>query len=324
MGASLLVVILMVLSASANNINEQCKIHNGTRIMCSCIGNEEFLLPDEYNYINIVSVTIAGCRSVNLHYSSLPEATGLKEITVQNISDSLNFDVYITSNKMKMIKLSDIGWIPSIMSHTFISLTSIDMLIIENTHIIDFKENFSYVNVSHFVMRNVTIEHVNQLNLPENGRTLYIMDSELWNITTSLTFTNIHIIEIINSKFRLQKSNLVSILGDNVAVKDSVFLDSSMSLNAATATVHGICADGKSTLRLSSNVIDSINNRLPNEIVYLTRDNRPAMPGSFLNQNNTVCKAGNCKCLKISGQAPYFAAHVSLLIVGCLLISLFR
>ncbi|EFN79252.1 uncharacterized protein LOC105187955 isoform X2 [Harpegnathos saltator] len=325
MGAGLLVVILTAaLSASANNINGQCRIHNGTKITCSCIGNEELFLPDDYNYTNIVSVTVAGCDSVNLHYSSLTEASDLEEMIVQNISGRLDFDVYITSSRLKMLRLSDIGRIPSIVAHTFVSLANIDTLMIENTRIDEFKEDFSYVNVSSFFMRNVTVERIDQLNLSENGKTLCIMNSELRNIATSLTF-NIRTIEIIGSKFRLQRPGMVSVLGDIVIIKDSVFLNASMSLDAAAATVHGICADGKSALRLSSKHIDSTDNRLPNEIVYLTRNNQTVKSDMFVNKNNMVCKAGNCKCPKISGQAPCSAVYISLvLVLGCFLMSLSR
>ncbi|XP_014478917.1 PREDICTED: uncharacterized protein LOC106746635 [Dinoponera quadriceps] len=328
MGAGLLLAVtftaVAALSVSANNINGQCQIYNGSRIKCSCIGNEEFFLPDEYNYANIVSVTVAGCDSADLHYSSLTEATDLEEMIVQNISGSLNFEVFITSTRIRTLRLSDIGRIPLITSDTFIRLASIDTLMIENAHIDRFEEDFSDINMTHFSMRNVTVERMGRLNLSENGKTLYIMNTELRNIATSLTFSNIGTIEIVGSKFRLQRPGLVSVLGGTVVVKDSVFSNASMNLNAAVATIRGVCADGKSALRLSSKYIDSTDNQLPNEIVYLTRDNQPARPD--VNRNNTVCKAGNCKCPKISGQQPCSTACISLLVLGCLLTSftLFR
>lgn len=284
-----------------------------------------FFLPDEYNYTNVASLTVAGCASANLHYSSLPEATNLEEVIVQNISGRLDFNVYIASSRIKMLRLSDIGRVPLIASHTFVNVASIDKFMIENVHIDEFEEDFTYLNVSLFIMRNVTIERMDRLNLSENSTTLYIKNSELRNIATSLTVTNIHFIEIFDSKFRLQRPGLVSVLGNLVVIRNSVFSNASMSLNAATtAKIHNICADGKSTLRLSSKHIDSTNNQLPNEIVYLTRDNQPAKSGSFVNKNNTVCKAGNCKCPKSIGQASCPVAYASLLVLGCLLTSLFR
>ncbi|XP_011635137.1 uncharacterized protein LOC105425861 [Pogonomyrmex barbatus] len=299
MGTTLLVVILTAaLSATANNINEQCQVHNERRITCNCIGNEEFFLPDEYNYTNIISVFITGCVSANLHYSSLPEASNLEEMIVQNISGNLDFEIFITSSKMKLLKLSNIGRIPTIASYTFTTLATIDTLVIENTIIENFDEEFNYVHVSHFNVTNVTIERVNLLNM-EKGATLRIVNTVLRNVETSLNLNFLNI-EIIDSKFKLQKPGLMSIQGDVAVVRNSIFSNVSMNLVIALAIrINGICADGKSTLRLSSEQIYSADNRLPNEIAYP----RSSQHGkSFMIQNNTVCKAGNCECSKSSGQ----------------------
>jgi len=43
MGMTLLAVIfIVVLFATANNINEQCQVHNERWITCNCIGNEVY------------------------------------------------------------------------------------------------------------------------------------------------------------------------------------------------------------------------------------------------------------------------------------------
>ncbi|KAL0103217.1 hypothetical protein PUN28_017506 [Cardiocondyla obscurior] len=300
MGAILFAVILTAaLSTAANNINEQCQVHN-ERITCNCIGNEEFFLPEEYNYKNITSVSVAGCASANLHYSSFPEANGLEEVIVQNISGSLNFDVFFASYRLKLLKLSNIGRIPKIANHTFANLVAIDTFTIEDALIENLEEEFSYLNVSHFIMINVTIERIDWINVSEKGTTLRIVNTELRNVKKTLNFASFLNIEIIGSKFEMQKPGLMSIQGGIATVKDSVF--SNVSMNLVTTTdivINGICADGKSTLRLGSKRIDSTDNRLPNEIAY---PSGYAEPQFLTIRNNTVCRAGNCKCSKSNGQ----------------------
>ncbi|TGZ51942.1 uncharacterized protein [Temnothorax longispinosus] len=310
MGATLLVVILTAaLFATANDINEQCQVYNETRITCSCIGNEEFLLPEEYNYKNITSVSVTGCVSANLHYASFPEASNLEEMIVQNISGILNFEVFFTSNRVKLLKLSNIGRIPKITGHTFTNLRAIDTLAIEGALIENLEEEFFHINVLHFIMMNVTIERVDRLNVSEKGATLRIVNSELRNAKEILNFGNFDKIEINGSKFEMQKPGVMSIQGTVAIVENSIFSNVSMNLVTTNAIViNGICADGKSTLRLSSKYVNSTDNRLPNEIAYPGGD-QPGGPERVLTiRNNTVCKAGNCKCSKSSGQAPYQVA----------------
>lgn len=250
---------------------------------------------------------------------------------MHNISGRLDFNTYITSKWMKLLKLSNIGRIPTIAKHTFIVLKTIDVFEIENTHIEYIEEQFSFVNVSRFVLTNVTIDRTDRLNLSENGTTLTIRNSELRNIATSLNFANFRDVQIIGSRFGLEKPGMMSIEGDRVLVKDSVFSNASMNLVAADAiTIRGICADGKSALRLSSGYssrvryINSTNNRLPNEIVYLTK-NQLLSSEHFVSQNNTVCKAGNCKCSRNNGQNAS-RAYDTVFILVCLysLVTLYR
>lgn len=265
-------------------------------------------------------MSVTGCASAYLHYSSLPEANGLEEMIVQNISGRLDFDVFITSDKMKLLRLSNIGRIPMIASHTFVNLKAIERFEIMDAFIENFEEDFSYINVSHFIVTNVTIERVDRLNISEKGMTLTIVNSELRNVATSLNFANFLNIQIIGSKFELQKPGLVSIQGNVAVVKNSVFTNVSMNLVAKNSiTINGICAIGKSTLRLAAKYINSTDNRLPNEIAY-PRDNNQE-PEFFTNRNNTVCKAGNCKCLKSNGQIPC-QPIVPTFILGCSLMSL--
>ncbi|XP_029168559.1 uncharacterized protein LOC114938692 [Nylanderia fulva] len=317
---AILLIVAILSAAAANNISEQCKVHNESWITCSCIGNEEFYLPEEYDYTHITRMSITGCVSVNLHYSSLPEAVDLEELIVQDISSQLIFNIFISSKRMKLLKLSNIGRIPKIYNLTFMNIVSIEKFEMTNTLIENFDEDFNYINVAHLLMTNVTIKRIHKLNFSEKGKTLSIVNSELRNVETSLNIANFLNIEIIGSKFELQKPGLVSIQSDVTVVKNSVFTNVSMNLVAKEAiTINGICAIGKSTLRLASKYIDSTNNRLPNEIAY-PRDNNQK-PEFFTNRNNTVCKAGNCKCLMNNGQTSC-QLIIPTFIFGCLLISL--
>lgn len=210
---------------------------------------------------------------------------------------------------MKLLRLSNIGRIPRIANHTFTSLLAIDTLAIENTLIGNLDEEFANINVSHFIMMNVTIERVYWLNVSENSTTLRIVNSELRNVMETLNF-NFRDIEIIGSKFEMQKPGTMSVQGNVAIVRNNIFSNVSMNLVTTIAIeISGICADGKSTLRLSSKRINSTNNRLPNEIAYPGGDQRgEALTESLTIRNNTVCKAGNCKCSMSSGQASCRAA----------------
>ncbi|XP_012229849.1 uncharacterized protein [Linepithema humile] len=321
MGVTLLIVILTAaLSVTANNISEQCQVHNESKLTCSCIGNEKLSLPENYDYKKIISVSVTGCVSVIFYYSTMPEANKLEEMVIENISDRLDFNIYISSRRMRRLKLSNIGRIPIIAPLTFGALATIDTFEIENVFIEDFQEELSFINVSHFIMSNVTIQRICKLNISEKGKTLRIVNSELRNITTSLNFASFQSIDIINSRFELQKPDIMSFHADTAIVKNSVFSNISLNLVATSITVNGICADGKSALRLKAENIDSSHNMLPNEINY-SRDNQSI--NFFTNLNNIVCKAGNCKCPKSSGQAlPQ--SDVSKFILGWLITLLSR
>lgn len=292
---------------------------------------QKFVLPEEYNYANITSVSISGCVSANLHYSSLPEATHLQEMIVQNISGRLEFDVYISSKIMKLLKLSNIDRIPIIASHTFVSLMKIETIEIENVHIDVLEEDFSSLRVFEFILTNVTIERVNKLTMSEKGtsKILRILNTEFYNISTSINFAYFQKVEIVDSMFVLQKPGMLLIDSNNVIVERSVFTNLSMNVVASNfIKINGICADGKSALRLAtyinstSMIINSTNNRLPTEIAYPSHElaalNWRAQTGVF-KQNNMVCKAGNCECPKGKGQGSQTC--VSIPILGCLLIA---
>lgn len=260
---------------------------------------QEFFLPEGYNYKNIVSVTITGCTSANLDFSSFPEAENLEELIVQNISGTLNFDAYIASNRLKLLKLSNIGRIPKITNQMFTSKIHIDTILIENTLIEDLEEDFSYFSVLWFIMINVTIERVDMLNISTFG-SLHIKNSELRNIKKSLTFANFVRVEIIDSRFEMQNPGLMTIQSTDTIVQNSIFSDVSMNLVSSNAIrINDICAHGKSTLRLSSKCIESTDNRLPNEIAY-----RGSNEECLMIRDNIVCKAGNCKCTNSNGSPP--------------------
>lgn len=285
----------LLLVSSARGISEQCKIHGTSTISCHCTGNEELSLPDWYNYENVTSVRIASCSLANLHFSSLTEATRITEIVVQNISERLIFELFLTTTRMKRLKLSKIRRIPLITHDTFVSLRSIETLRIEDTRIDEFKERFTDITVNEFTMINVTIDRIDELNFSERGETLRIRNTELQNVEGPLNFVYFSTVELRRSHFRLRKPGHVLIEGGVVNVEDCVFSNSSANVVAAgSIEIDGACADGKSSMRLSSNNIVSANNRLPTEIIY-TRS-RVESAESLISRNNTVCIAGNCNC----------------------------
>ncbi|XP_034173047.2 uncharacterized protein LOC117600992 [Osmia lignaria lignaria] len=301
MNAILAVISYAVLTTAAYDISEQCKIHEKTIVKCRCIGNEEFFLPEGYNYENVTSLRIASCTFANLHFSSLTEANRITEIVVQNISERLIFELFLTSKKMKRLKLSRIRRIPLITHDTFVSLNSIETFRIEDARIDKFEERFTDLKIGNFSMINVTIERIDQLNFSQRSDTLRIIDSEFRNVTDSLNFAYFSSVEIVRSTFRLGKPGYVLIEGDLVFLENCVFSNASANLVASNSIeINGTCADGKSSMRLSSSKIESANNRLPTEIVY-TRNKGNS--DAFHNRNNTVCIAGNCKCPKSSGQS---------------------
>jgi hypothetical protein len=252
---------------------------------------------------------------VNFIYASLWRANKIEEIIVQNIRDYLNFDIFIESDQVKLLRLSNIGRIPLIATHTFTNLKAIDTFAIDNVLIENFEEDFTNISVSHFILTNVTIKRINKLSFSEKGTTLRIVNSQFHNITSSPNFVNFQNVEIINSKIVLYTPGVMSIQGENTIMKNNFFSNVSMSLVATnTITISGICADGKSTLRVLSKVIHSTDNRMPNEITY-PNDNQPKY---LVQRNNTVCKAGNCDCPKNNSQSRMV---VPTLIVG-LMVSL--
>ncbi|KOC68041.1 hypothetical protein WH47_03199 [Habropoda laboriosa] len=297
----------LLLVTGASNISEECKIHEMTTISCRCTGNEEFFLPEGYNYENVTSLRIASCTFANLHFSSLTEANRITEIIVQNISERLIFELFLTSKKMKRVKLSKIGRIPLITHDTFVNLNSIETFRIEDTRIDHFQERFTDLAITDLTMINVTIERIDQLNLSEKGETLRIENSQFQNVTGSLNFAYFSNMEILRSTFQLQKPGYVVIEGDLVFIENSVFSNASVNVVAANGiTINGTCADGSSSMRLSSNNINSANNRLPTEIIYTKNKYGTER---FFNRNNTVCIAGNCKCPKSGAENFQFTNY---------------
>ncbi|CAL7946726.1 unnamed protein product [Xylocopa violacea] len=322
----------LLLSLVASNISEECEISETTTttttINCRCTSNEvnnrsairfdgtqrssnlrlclqEFSLPEGYNYENVTNLRIASCSFANLHFSSLTEANRITEIVVQNISERLIFELFLASRRMKRVKLSKIRSVPSITRDTFLGLNSIESFEIEDTRIDSFEERFTDVAIRRFSMINVTIERIDELNFSGKGETLRIENSRFENVHGSLNFAYFSTVEIVRSNFQLQKPGLVLIEGDVVYMEDCMFSNSSANVVAADSIkISGTCAAGKSSMRLSSNNIESLNNRLPTEIVYTT--NKLRATERFFNRNNTVCIAGNCNCPKSNGQPKRF------------------
>lgn len=266
----------------------------------------------------MTSLRIASCTSANLHFSSLTEAHRITEIIVQNISGRLIFELFLASQRIERLRLSKIRQIPLITRDTFRSVGKIESLRIEDARINRFEEQFTDIAIRNFSMINVTVEQADGLNFSEKGGgTLRIENSEFQKITGSLNLGYFSNVEILRSKFHLQKPGHLLVEGNLVLVDECVFSNASVNLVAASkVAINGTCADGKSSMRLSASIVESVNNRLPTEIVYTK--NKQAVE-RFSIRNNTVCIAGNCKCPKTSGQGTrtttifsYFAFQFSL------------
>ncbi|XP_076658519.1 uncharacterized protein LOC143362345 [Halictus rubicundus] len=297
-------IVFVAILGAASKIDEQCDIDEESKLTCRCVGNEEFFLPDGYNYENVTSLQVLSCRSANLHFSSLTEANRITEIIVENIHGRLIFELFLASKKLERLSLSKIRWIPMITRDTFLSVQTIGSLSIQDAKIDRFEERFTDIAITDFAMINVTVEEAEGLNFSgKSGGTLRIENSEFQNVTESLNFAYFSNVEIVRSKFHLQKLSHLLVEGDGVLVEDCVFSNASVNVVAAKhVTINGTCADGQSSMRLSSSNIESTNNRLPTEIVYTknkTNEERLAV------RNNTVCIAGNCKCPKTSGQGTH-------------------
>lgn len=239
---------------------------------------------------------------------------------MQNISERLTFELFLSSTKMKRLKLSNIRLIPLIKRDTFLVLNNIEVVEIEDTQIDEFEERFTEVAINDFSMINVTVRRFDGLNFSEKGATLRIENCNFQNVTKSLKayFSRV---EILRSKFHLGKPGHLSIEGDFVLIENCVFSNASANVVAAdSVAINATCADGKSSMRLSSSKIESVNNRFPTEIVYTK--NKPTAE-RFINQNNTVCIAGNCKCPKSGGQKtkPTISGIIKLLALALHLLS---
>lgn len=254
---------------------------------------------------------------MNLHYTSLKKGKRIEEIIIRDVKNYLDFDVSIESERLKLLKLSNIERIPSIAAHTFTNLKSIEKFVIENVSIENFEEDFNFITVSQLILTNVVIKHINKLNFSEKGRTLRIVNTKFHNVTSSEIFANFENVQIVDSIMELHTPGVVSIEAHDIVVTNTFFSNVSANLIAKDAiTINGICADGKSALRVVSKFINSTNNSVPNEINY-PMDKQSKF---LINRNNTVCKAGNCDCPRSSGQAQSWTI-VPTLIVGCLLIA---
>ncbi|XP_076751997.1 uncharacterized protein LOC143424075 [Xylocopa sonorina] len=313
---------LLVSIAVGSNISEECEISETATVTCHCTSSEEFSLPEGYNYENVTNLEIASCSFANLHFSSLTEANRITELVVENISERLIFELFLPSRTMKRLKLSKIRSIPLITRDTFLSLNNIDSVEIEDTRIDSFEERFTDVTITNFSMINVTIERIDQWNFSGKGETLRIENSQFLNVTGSLNFAYFSTVKILRSNFQLQKPGLLLIEGDVVYIEDCTFSNSSANVVAADSIrISGTCAAGKSSMRLSSNNIESLNNRLPTEIIYTT--NKQPATERFFNRNNTVCIAGNCNCPKTNDQPTRFKHALRFLLpISLLLLTL--
>lgn len=248
----------------------------------------------------MTSLSLSSCLTANLIFSSFSQENQIEELVVNNINELLTLELFLNSVALKRFELANIKRIPFVMHDTFSNIKKIEHFEIRNVHIDYFEEQFTAIKVNHFVMANVTISRMEGFNISEMGETLQITNCEFRNISALLNFGHFSKVEIVNSKFELQKSGNLSIGSDEATILDNIFFNVSMNVFAANnIRINSTCADGKSSLRLSSNKIESYGNRLPTAIIY-TRG--PNVSPIVSQGNNTICKAGNCKCPKSNGQ----------------------
>ncbi|XP_066587958.1 uncharacterized protein [Prorops nasuta] len=308
------------------NISDECQIFNGTHIKCSCSRNEIFQLPTNFNYENVTSLTVSSCSTADLHFSTLTEANQIEEITVQNISKELIFELILTSKHVKNIKFAGVRHIPLITHDKFINVAKIQSFEIVDTFIDRFEEQFTDTAVTELIMKNVTINNYSGMQLAEKGQLLRVVDTQFNRVEMPINFAYFAKVEIINSVFTVPEPGQMSIEANDAYIENNIFSNVSMNLVASdNITISNICADGKSSLRLSSSKITSFNNKLPTEIVYTFSKRSSSLNEIYLNINNTVCIAGNCKCQKSSGQDPYMLQfhYVIQSILSALLVFLF-
>ncbi|XP_043500926.1 uncharacterized protein LOC122523318 [Polistes fuscatus] len=272
--------------ALANLISKECEI-NDERLTCHCDNNQEFSLSEEYNYENVTSLNLSSCSTATLD-TSFTESNKIEELVITNIGELLTLEVFLHTDQLKRFELTNIKKIPYINHDLFSHLHYIEHFEMRNVHVDYFEEEFIGIKVDHFVMANVTISNMKGFNFSEHGETLQISDCEFRNASTLLlnfgVFSNV---EIVNSKFELQKPGRLLVESNETIVRDNFFFNVSMNLVAAKIVkINNTCADDNSSLRIFSNNIESFDNKLPTTILYKG-------PTSYKvsESNNTICKA---------------------------------
>ncbi|KAG8038234.1 hypothetical protein G9C98_006561 [Cotesia typhae] len=307
---------------NSESISETCIHEHGELIKCQCYGNEELNLPSNINYENVSFLAITSCKFADIHFSSLPNAQIIRHILIQNISGSLKFEPFVISKKLDTFKLKNIQKIPIISHDTFTSISSIETLMIEDTRIDQFDEQFAHISIDNFILHNVSIKQMIGINFSGQGKTLKIIDTIIRNVAGDLNFAYFESIEIINSTFEFEKPGDIPIEGLNAQIINCVFLNVSVNLVVSeNIKLKDNCADGKSSMRLSSKYVYSVGNRLPTEIIYTQNRTNSIL---FHNNNNTVCIAGNCKCPKSAGYNSYHKFHANIYLSILLLVGVYN
>ncbi|KAK0078214.1 hypothetical protein PV325_002830 [Microctonus aethiopoides] len=279
---------------SGKRFSNTC-IHEEHIVHCHCIENKEFDLPKNYNFVNLTTLLIESCDSVNIELVSSSNLKLINDIQIQNITGKLIFEPNLKMKNFGKIWLRNIGNIPTITHKTFLNIRKIDSFIIENTRIKYLNEQFTDIDVNIFNFNNVIID--NMVGINWSGQSLKIINTIMRNVNGDFNFESLDSIVIINSTIEFNKPGQMSIYGSNARIINSVFSNISINLVAGSVVMSDNCGDGISSLRLSSDWVKSIDNRMPTEIIYTNNRSNLNM---FSNINNTVCKAGNCKCQKNS------------------------
>ncbi|XP_046616558.1 uncharacterized protein LOC124303424 [Neodiprion virginianus] len=207
-----------------------------------------------YNYCNDfdpVSVRVSSCVSVTISETGIGLENEVESLTVENVTKELQLSTIFSVQNMRLIKLLNIGNIPNITHSSFTSVNRIGQLHIENTKIEFFHETLKKINISEFILINVTIEKLHALE---------IFDVEGLNVT----FINCRItvnggpvqlenskhgsIKLVNTMFEFENSGNMSLKAEYVQVLNCTFIRASVNVIGDNIDVNDVCGDKASSV----------------------------------------------------------------------------
>lgn len=239
------------------------------------------------------SIEIRDCDSVDVPVSSGPSVDlYVNRWTIENIANSLIFDLFMAVRELENFKLSNIGEIPFIKKDSFDQLTEINNFHIENTTIGSLEDIFGEHPVKMFTLVNVTIKNLSNFTLI-NGMLLNITNCKIKVVDGSLVFEKFENISITGTIFEFSNPGNIFLDGENIILMKNTFLNATVQVVAnGTIDVRGTCGNGRSSMRLDSPNTTSHGNNLPSQIIFAQNP--------IQNSANHQCPGGYCKCPRMS------------------------